>query len=506
MRNTRAIPPNFIALRATIAVSPRFAILLVYNTSMTVRTRIAPSPTGIAHLGTAYTAMRNLAIARQNKGQFIVRIEDTDRERYVEGAVDVIFDAMKWLNLGNDEGPNVGGLFAPYTQSERLPLYQEHVKTLIENGKAYYCFCTKERLDQVRAEQQAKKELPRYDKFCRNTPLADAKKRVVDGEKYVIRLKVPETGVTICQDVVRGPIEFQNSGIDDQVLLKSDGYPTYHLGVVVDDHLMQITHIIRGEEWLSSTPKHVLIYEAFNWELPIFAHLPVIRNKDHSKMSKRKNDVSILSHRDKGYLPEAINNFLALMGWSHPEKKEIFSLDEFLKLFTLERITLTAPVYDIEKLNWINGMYIREMDDSELTKRLAPFVPADCPKDMIAQILPLIKERLVTLKDFEELTTFFYRDIVVDQTLLTKKSTVEEVKVQLAATKSALSLIDDKDWTSENIEQKVRSLAETNGWKPGQYFMMLRVAVTGKTATPPLFETMQVLGRKKCLQRLEETP
>ena len=470
---------------------------------MTVRTRIAPSPTGIAHLGTAYTAMRNLAIAKQGGGQFIVRIEDTDRERYVEGAVDVIFDAMKWLGLPYDEAPNIGGPYAPYTQSERLPIYQEHIKTLIENGKAYYCFCTKERLDQVRADQQAKKELPRYDKFCRNIDLSVAKKRVEAGEKYVIRLKVPETGVTICQDVVRGPIEFQNSGIDDQVLLKSDGYPTYHLGVVVDDHLMDITHVIRGEEWLSSTPKHVLIYQAFGWELPVFAHLPVIRNKDHSKMSKRKNDVSILSHRDKGYLPEAINNFLGLMGWSHPEKKDIFSLAEFLKLFTLERITLTAPVYDIEKLNWINGIYIREMADDELIKRLSPFIPADCSKDLAVQILPLVKERLVTLKDFESLTDFFYRDITVDQTILTKKSTDGEVAVQLAATKVSLESLDDKNWTHKNIEQKIRSLSDEKEWKPGQYFMMLRVAVTGKTATPPLFETMSVLGREKVLSRLK---
>ncbi len=460
---------------------------------MTVRTRIAPSPTGIAHLGTAYTAMRNLAIARQNNGQFIVRIEDTDRERYVEGAVEVIFEAMKWLGLTYDEGP--------YTQSERLPIYQKHVLDLIKNGKAYYCFCTKERLDQVKTAAIAKKELPRYDKFCRNLDPHESAKRAAT-EPHVIRLKVPETGVTICQDIVRGPIEFQNSGIDDQVLLKSDGYPTYHLGVVVDDHLMEITHIIRGEEWLSSTPKHVLIYKAFGWELPVFAHLPVIRNKDHSKMSKRKNDVSILSHRDKGYLPEAINNFLGLMGWSHPQKKEIFSLDEFLKLFTLERITLTAPVYDLGKLNWLNGMYIRELSDIELTSRLAPFIPSDCPQTLVAQILPLIKERLVTLQDFEGLTDFFYRDTTIDQQLLTKKFTADEVQAQLATTRTVLEGLDDKSWTSENIEQKIRSLAEMNDWKPGQYFMLLRIAVTGKTATPPLFETMAVLGREKCLARL----
>ncbi len=469
---------------------------------MTVRTRIAPSPTGMLHLGTAYTAMRNWALARQSGGQFIIRIEDTDRTRLVEGAVDVIFEALAWLGIDNDEGPNVGGPHAPYIQSECLPTYQKHVKDLIENGHAYYCFCTKERLDQVRADQQAKKELPRYDKFCRNIPLVEAKKRVDAGESYVIRLKVPETGVTICQDAVRGPVEFQNSGIDDQVLLKSDGYPTYHLGVVVDDHLMEVTHIIRGEEWLSSTPKHVLIYQAFGWPLPIFVHLPVIRNKDHSKMSKRKNDVSVLSYRDKGYLPEAMNNFLALMSWSHPDKKEIFDMAEFVASFSIDRIALTAPVFDIDKLNWFNGMYIREMKDAELIKRLTPFIPADCSADLVAQILPLIKERLVTLKDFEELTTFFYRDITVDQTILTKKSTPDEVATQLSATKQSLESLEDKDWTHEKIEYKVRSIAEANGWKPGQYFMMLRIAVTSKTATPPLFETMEVLGREKCLARL----
>jgi glutamyl-tRNA synthetase len=447
-------------------------------------------------------AMRNLAIARQNNGKFIIRIEDTDRERYVEGAVDVIFDAMQWLGYPNDEGPNVGGPHAPYTQSERLPIYQEYVQKLLDNGKAYYCFCTKERLDEVRKAALAKKELPRYDRHCRHLSQDEIKSQLDSGIPKVIRLAVPDTGVTICQDTVRGAVEFQNSGIDDQVLLKSDGYPTYHLGVVVDDHLMEVTHIIRGEEWLSSSPKHVLIYQAFGWELPVFAHLPLIRNKDHSKMSKRKNDVSILSHRDKGYLPEAINNLLALMGWSHPEKKEMFSLDEFLKLFTLERITLTAPVYDIEKLNWLNGMYIREMDDAELTKRLSPFIPSDCSSDLVPQILPLIKERLITLKDFEELTSFFYRDISVDQTLLTKKSTVEEVGAQLSATRNELESLDKKSWTHENIEQKVRSLAEMNGWKPGQYFMMLRLAVTGKTATPPLFETMEVIGRDVILKRL----
>lgn len=469
---------------------------------MTIRTRIAPSPTGIAHLGTAYQAQRDWAYAKNMGGQFIVRIEDTDRERYVEGAVDILFEAFSWLGYINDEGSNVGGPYAPYTQSERLPIYQKHAEELVAKGEAYYCFCTKERLDKLREEQQAQKLVPRYDKHCRNLDKTEVTKRLKAGEKSVIRMKMPLEGETTFHDIIRGDITFKNTDVDDTVLLKSDGYPTYHLAVVVDDYLMKITHIIRGEEWISSTPKHVQLYKAFGWESPAFAHLSLIRNKDHSKMSKRHNDVSVLSYRDKGYLPEALNNFLALLGWSHPEKKEIFSMDDYVKLFSLERLTTTAPVFDVEKLKWMNGVYIREMDDAELTRRLAPFIPKDCPQKIVPQILPLIKERLVTLKDFEELTTFFYRDITVDQALLTKKSTPEEVKTQLTATKSSLEVLDDKSWSHENIEQKVRSLAEASGWKPGQYFMMLRIAVTGKTATPPLFETMEVLGRDKVLSRL----
>lgn len=470
---------------------------------MTIRTRIAPSPTGIAHLGTAYQAQRDWAYAKNMGGQFIVRIEDTDRERYVEGAVDILFEAFAWLGYTNDEGANVGGPHAPYTQSERLPIYQKHAKDLVAKGEAYYCFCTKERLDKLREEQQAKKLVPRYDKHCRNLSKDEITKHLEAGDKHVIRMKMPLEGETTFHDLIRDDITFKNSDVDDTVLLKSDGYPTYHLAVVVDDHLMEITHIIRGEEWISSTPKHVQLYKAFGWELPAFAHLSLIRNKDHSKMSKRHNDVSVLSYRDKGYLPEAMNNFLALLGWSHPEKKEIFTMEEYVKNFSLERLTTTAPVFDVEKLQWMNGMYIRELSDSDLTTRLAPFIPADCPKELVTQILPLIKERLVTLKDFEELSDFFYRDIKVDLTMLTKKSSAEEVKEQLIATNHELSTIDQNNWTHENIEQKIRSLAESNNWKPGQYFMMLRIAVTGKTATPPLFETIEVIGRDKVLARLQ---
>lgn len=469
---------------------------------MLVRTRIAPSPTGIAHLGTAYQAQRDWAYAKNMGGQFIVRIEDTDRERYVEGAVDILFEAFTWLGYTNDEGSNIGGPHAPYTQSERLPIYKKHVEELVQKGEAYYCFCTKERLDKLREAQQAQKLVPRYDKHCRNLDKVEVSKRLAGGEKSVIRMKMPLDGDTTFHDLIRGDITFKNTDVDDTVLLKSDGYPTYHLAVVIDDHLMEITHIIRGEEWISSTPKHVQLYKAFGWEQPAFAHLSLIRNKDHSKMSKRHNDVSVLSYRDKGYLPETMNNFLALLGWSHPDKKDIFTMEEYVKLFSIERLTTTAPVFDVEKLKWMNGVYIREMDIVELSKRLAPFIPADCPQVMVGDILPLIKERLVTLKDFEELSGFFYRDITVDQSMLTKKSNIDEVKEQLNTTREALESLVEKSWTTENIEQTIRSLSEKNSWKPGQYFMMLRVAVTGKSATPPLFETIEVLGRDKVLSRL----
>lgn len=467
-----------------------------------IRTRIAPSPTGIAHLGTAYTAMRNYALAKSGGGKFVIRIEDTDKERYVEGAVEIVLEGLSWLGIDHDEGPDKGGPHAPYTQSERLQIYQKHAKTLLDNGHAYYCFCTKDRLAEVRTDQQKNKQLPRYDKHCRNLDQNESITRVEKGEDHVLRLKVPEDGQTVCTDVIRGEVTWDNEGIDDQVLVKSDGYPTYHLAVVVDDHLMGITHIIRGEEWLSSSPKHVLLYQAFGWDLPVFAHLPIIRNKDKSKMSKRKNDVSILSHKDKGYLPETIINFLGLMGWSHPDKKEIFSLSEFVDNFTLERITKTAPVYDLDKLNWLNGQHIRNLSDKELVSRLKPFIPSGCSLELAEKITPHIKERLVVLSDFESLTTFFYQDIKVNENLLHKRSDPDQVKTQLEKSVHAIEQLSTTDYNSVSLEEAFRQLASENDWKLGQFFMMLRIAITGEKATPPLFDTMEVLGIELTLSRL----
>lgn len=460
-----------------------------------IRTRIAPSPTGIAHLGTAYTALRNWALAKQAGGKFIVRIEDTDRERYVEGAVEVIFDALSWLGITHDEGPDLGGPHAPYTQSERLPIYQEHASQLVKKGKAYYCFCSKERLEQVRQSQLAKKLLPRYDRHCRLLEPAEVQKKLASGAPSVIRLKVPVDGVTICHDEIRGDVTWENSGLDDQVLLKSDGFPTYHLGVVVDDYLMGITHIIRGEEWLSSSPKHILLYQAFGWELPVFAHLPVIRNQDKSKMSKRKNDVSILSHRDRGYLPEAINNFLALMGWSHPQKKEVFPISDFVKFFSLARVTMTAPVYDLAKLNWLNGQYIRMKSDTELVKLLQPFAPPQADPQIMLAIAPLIKPRLTTLADFIPLAGFFFAD---PPALAFSASDQAYLSV-------AKDILQTVAWDKEAIESSLTAAVQEKGWKNGPFFAALRLAVSGKKISPPLTESMLILGREVVLKRIDVT-
>lgn len=469
------------------------------------RTRIAPSPTGIAHIGTAWLSMFNLALAHKDGGQFVLRIEDTDRARFVPEAEAKIYEGLKWLGINYDEGGVKGGEFAPYHQSKRLAIYQKYAQELLEKGMAYYCFATKEELEQMRRDQVARGELPRYDGRWREADPKLVQEKLAAGEPHVIRLKVPPHQVIAWDDLIRGKVEFQSDLIDDQILMKADGFPTYHLAVVIDDHLMKITHILRGEEWISSTPKHLLLYKAFGWEPPKFAHMPLIRNADHSKISKRKNDVSILSYREKGYLPEALINFMALLGWSHPEGKEVFDLNEFLQVMDLSRVQTTAPVFDVEKLNWYNGYYIRKMVTekgmAELAKKLLAggFIPDGFPLNDLDAILPLIYERLVTLADFAELTNFFWQDFLPDKELLLKKGDSDLVKQQLALTRGFLEPLG---WTKEELERVIRQLTEDKKYKKSQYFMMIRVAVTGKKATPPLFETMEVLGKERTLRRL----
>ncbi len=476
---------------------------MTYNTAMNhIRTRIAPSPTGIAHVGTLYIALFNYAFAKQQNGEFIVRIEDTDRNRFVEGAEEVIFEALSWAGITPDESVQRAGEYGPYRQSERLETYKKYVDQLIEQGDAYYCFCSSERLADMRAAQQAAKQPPKYDRHCLHTySLEEAKAKVAQGEEYVVRLRVPE-GKTQWTDLIRGEVEIDHAQIDDQVLLKSDGFPTYHMAVVVDDHLMGITHVLRGEEWISSTPKHSILFKALGFDLPEYAHMPLLRNTDKSKLSKRKNDVSIVSYKEKGYLPEALLNFLMLLGWSHPENKEFpISLEEFVDVFDMQRMQKTGPVFDLEKLNWMNGKYLREiLSLEEVAERIRAYLPEDYPVENIPLYLPLVLDRMTTLRDFTELTDFFYQDITVDSDQLLKKgATPELVAEQLHKTVEALQTITD--WQHEAIETAIRELQEAHDWKKGQYFMMLRLAATGRKATPPLFETIQAIGKERVTER-----
>ena len=485
----------------------QFGVKRVYNHSMinNVRVRIAPSPTGDPHIGTAYTAVFNWAYAKKNKGKFILRIEDTDRTRYVEGSEEKIFESLKWLGLTYDEGPDIGGPFAPYRQSERKEqgIYQKYARELVEKGKAYYCFCPTERLEKVRSEQTKNKQVPRYDKHCRNLDKEEVEKNLAAHIPFVIRLKVPETGETVFQDTIRGEIKFANRDVDDQVLLKSDGFPTYHLAAVVDDNLMQVTHIIRAEEWISSTPKHILLCIAFCWPIPVYTHLPLLRNKDKSKISKRKNPTSLLWYRTQGYLPEALLNFLVLMGWSHPEQKEIFPLKEFIENITLERINAGGPIFDLTKLDWINGEYLRTKTDEELLTLLADFYPKTWPENKVKQVMPLVKERIKKLSEFADYVDFFFEDIKTEaEQTVQKGKTKEETKAILKKVEDVLE--NDKIWASHDIlETHLREFAADNNWTPKDLFMTLRIVLTGKTATPPLFDTMLVLGKEKVLSRLK---
>jgi glutamyl-tRNA synthetase len=470
--------------------------------SQLVRTRMAPSPTGEYHVGHIATLLKNYAFAKKNGGQFVLRIEDTDRERYVDGAVERIMSVIKDYGLDWDEGPDIGGPYAPYTQSERLPIYKEKAMELVEGGAAYYCFCTRERLETIREEQRAAKKPPKYDRHCVHLTAEEVQQRLAKNEPYVIRLRVPDDEPVAFRDLIRGDISIHSSEVDDQVLLKSDGFPTYHLAVVVDDQAMNITHIMRGEEWISSTPKHVLLYRAFGWKPPIYAHIPVFLNPDgKGKMSKRKGTVAARSFLDEGYLPEAMLNFFMILGWAPQDQREIITLEEYIQEFDPQDISAKSVVFDLQKLRWLNGMYIRNLSAEQLVERTRPFWPADFPADKAKDILPLIHERLELLSDVEALTNFFYRDITTDSSLLLKKADEAIVKQQLNEVIQAIKNLSA--WSLESIEQTLRSLQEQHDWKKGQFFMMLRVATTGGMISPPLFETIHVLGKETVVSRLE---
>jgi glutamyl-tRNA synthetase len=472
----------------------------------TIRTRIAPSPTGDPHVGTAYVALFNWGLARKHGGQFLLRIEDTDRQRSHPASERMIFEALRWLGLDWDEGPDVGGSCGPYRQSERSEIYREHAEVLVEKGAAYPCFCSAERLAALREEQKARKAaVLGYDGLCRKLDRAEAARRRAGGEAHVVRLAMPEADSMTMTDLLRGEVRFERPQMDDQVLLKSDGFPTYHLANVVDDHLMRITHVVRAEEWLSSLPKHVQLYRSFGWEMPVFCHLPLLRNADRSKISKRKNPVSLNHYRRAGYLPEALLNFLALMGFSMPDEREEFGLDEFVQAFELERIALGGPVFDLEKLGWLNGRYLRRLSTDEMIGRLRSHLLSD---EYLARVIPLCRERVDTLEGFFEYASFFFvGEVAYDEAALRGMVPAGRSAAQAAkALAELLQLHIDPllEWTAHTVEAALSAFAEAAGLPPKELFMVVRLAVTGRSATPPLFETMAVLGKDICRRRLHK--
>ncbi len=468
-----------------------------------VRVRVAPSPTGDPHVGTAYMSLFDLAFARQQGGKFILRIEDTDRSRYVANSEEQIYDTLRWLNLEWDEGPDKGGPFGPYRQSERLPLYKTYAERLIEAGRAYRCWCTPERLNDVREEQQKRKLPPRYDRFCLGKNEEQRSKEPGFASRPVVRLLVPENPPLVFDDLIRGQVGAPMP--NDAVLLKSDGFPTYHLAVVVDDHEMQISHVTRGEEWISSTPIHLLVYEGLGWEPPHFAHFPLLRNTDRSKISKRKNPAArLVWFREQGYLPEALLNFLALMGWSMPGEQEIFSFDELSKSFTWGRFDPVGPVFDVDKLDWLNGQYVQRLTDDEFLSRIQPFLPAPGQEGALRILAGSLKERTKKLSEIPEQVDFLYVGALeLDPEQLTKQGL--DAATAADALSQAEELVRTADpYEAPALEAAFNVVCEQRGWKRKAFFMTVRVAATGKTITPPLFETIVALGRDRTVARLRD--
>lgn len=465
-----------------------------------VRARLAPSPTGQLHVGNAYTALFNLAFARRHGGQFILRIEDTDQTRSRPEYEAQLLEALRWLGLSWDEGPDVGGPCGPYRQSERLPLYQQHARQLVEAGQAYYCFCTPQRLAALRAEQRRLKQSSGYDRHCRELPPAQAEDR--RREPHVVRLKVPVEGRCVLQDTLRGQIEFEYRLIDDQVLLKSDGFPTYHLAVVVDDHLMGITHVIRGEDWINSSPKHLLLYERFGWTPPEHTHLPLLLNPDGSKMSKRRNPTSIDYYRRAGYLGTALRNYLGLMSYPPPGEDEKFALEEMVAQFDLGKISLGGAVFDLDKLTWLNGRYLREDYTPEtLLQELKKWLFND---EYLGQMTPLMHSRMDTLGDFMPKCAFFFARRVecAPGELVPEKRTAEEL-VQVLQT-ALWALEGALPWGRDRVEAAIRKVAQFWEWPIREVTRPLFGAIMGQRVGPPLFESIALLGMDMSRARILE--
>jgi glutamyl-tRNA synthetase len=480
------------------------------------RVRFAPSPTGHMHLGSARTALYDYLFARQTGGKFILRIEDTDQKRYVEGAEKEIIDGLHWLGLDWDEGPDKGGEYGPYRQSERKEIYQRYARELVESGHAYYCFCTPEHLQTVREEQIRSKEQAKYDGTCRNLSLEEADRRIQNGENHVVRFKTPKTGTTRVHDLLRGEIDVENSTLDDSIIVKSDGLALYHLAAPVDDHLMKITHVLRGSEWLPTFPLHSLIHKAFGWPEPIWVHLSVfLKPSGKGKMSKREaldlaqdgKSIFIKDLRELGYLPEAVINWIALMGWSYDDHTEFFLLDDLVKKFSLEKLNPSPAAINFTKFDYFNGLHIRHLSIPDLTDRIYPFFVEKGYKpnrEKIEQIAPIIQERLQTLDDAPGLAGFMFDDEVeVKASDLIAKNTTQAESLRILREIYQI-ILHLPQINHEIAEPPMRELVDKLGYKPGQIFGILRVAVTGRMVSPPLFETMEIIGREKVISRIED--
>ena len=480
---------------------------------MKVRVRYAPSPTGYQHIGGVRTALFNYLFAKANKGTFILRIEDTDRTRYSEDALEDIYETFRWLGFHWDEGPDIGGSYGPYFQSERTDIYKKYAKQLIESGNAYYCYCSQERLARIRKIQLANKMAPGYDRHCRNLTAEEREAYEKKGIKPVVRFKVPLDGSTIFHDKLLGDIKTPNEDINpDPVLLKSDGFPTYHLANVIDDHLMEITHIMRAQEWIPSGPLHVLIYRAFGWEPPEYCHLPMVMGKDGQKLSKRHGATSVREFRKRGYLPEALINYISLLGWSHDDAQELFSLEELEKIFTLERLNKAPAVFDYKKLEWFNGIYIRKRSEKDIKELILPYLieqkvvhnpPTEGEDKIINGAVPLIQERMRLLSDAPMLLKFLFVNIDSYKTEDIIPKRLDREKTLNVLKNVRLLLEDFYKHTDEENEQRFRDLAEKMQYKLGDILMPLRVAITGSRVSPPLFGSIKLLGRKKVLERVD---
>lgn len=467
---------------------------------MTVRTRIAPSPTGDPHVGTAYIALFNLCFARQHKGQFILRIEDTDQVRSTPESEKMILESMKWIGLDWDEGPDVGGEYGPYRQSERMDIYKQHVDVLLEKGHAFHCFRTPEELDKLREEKKAKGEIPGFKVENPVLPSEEVERRIAAGESYVIRMKVPMDGICEVKDMLRGTVEIPWAQVDMQVLMKSDGMPTYHLANVVDDHLMKITHVIRGEEWINSAPKHSLLYQYFGWDEPVFCHMPLLRNPDKSKLSKRKNPTSISYYERMGFLPEAMLNYLGRMGWSMPDEREKFSLEEMIENFDITRVSLGGPIFDVEKLKWLNGGWLREeLSVEALAERIQKWA---LNKDNLMRMLPDIQKRIEVMSDIAPLAGFFFSGMLAldEEAFAHKKLEPTDVKKVLQFGLWKLEAL--RVWDEENITEALLALAEKMDIKMRDLMAPYFVAISGQTSSTPVLSAMSILGPDMSRARL----